>query len=75
MNKNQKIALWIGVAIFLAVTFLPLDTEKRFSLGESSKTTFHRIQPPEIYPYWIAIGVVTGALVISLKESKSGEEK
>lgn len=76
MNKKQKIARWIGLAFFLIVTFVPLHAKRPFGgikgyePSPPLKVTYHQIQTPQLYKYWIVIAVVTGALIISLKESK-----
>jgi len=76
MNKRQKIALWVGVGTFLIITVFPWNSYFDEARGISkSKVILRWIQPPQLYKYWVVVGVVTGALIISLKESKSEEEK
>lgn len=74
MNRKQKIVLWIGVVVFLIITAFPWRAPRQRIRGDgvssSNKLPYRRIQPPELYKYWIVIAVVTGALIISLKESK-----
>ena len=75
INKKQKIVLWIGVVAFLTISVIPWRVKGFGGAADvdgtsSYKPTYLPIQPPELYKYWIVIGVVTGALIISLKESK-----
>lgn len=83
MNKKQKIVLWIGVIIFCAIAILPLEkpnispvstivreADKGRIVVPPKKVYYRRIRPPKLYVYWIMTTAVTGALIISLKESK-----
>jgi len=75
MNKNQKVILWIGIAVFLLLGLFPPNTS-HFGFGAllfelSDRTISYR----KLLVGWTIVAVLTGGLIYTLKDQKYKKTK
>lgn len=83
MNKKQKIILWIGIALFVLVGLnphYPRQVSRIVRKGapapvRKTKLSWGPKDPGRLFCYWTMIAVVTGGLLVTLKDKKDKEPK
>ena len=78
VNKNQRIALGIGLAVFvLSLLFVPWKWEAHDGIGsDNGRTPFWDVEnqgglnAPAMLLDWAIIGILTGVAMLLLKKPK-----
>jgi len=83
MNKKQKIVLWVGIALFVLVGLNPHYPRQPFRIVREgapapvrkTKLSWGPKDPGRLFCYWTMIAVVTGGLLVTLKDKKGKNPK
>jgi hypothetical protein len=79
MNRKQKICLWIGIAFFVLLGLFPPTKSTPWAIQETTQrpiTRYHRsIDGSKLFAYLAMVAVITGGLIVTLKDKKPKDEK
>ena len=75
MNKRQMIVLWAGIAAIVLICLFPPTTLQSVYAGGRWPSTNKRTDTGRLVGYLVAVSVVTGGLIYTLRDKEGKTRK